>query len=337
MLRHAIAKSMLPKAASRATFSTVIARRKIGLIGGGNIGSTIALMAAQKQLANVVLFDIVKGMPSGKALDLCQTKPVTHTDFAVQGTNSYQDIKDSDVVIVTAGRPRAPGMTRDDLIAVNSPIVREVAEGIATYCPNAFVICITNPLDAMVQLLQVSSGLPTNMVCGMAGVLDTARLRFFLAERLNVSVEDVHAVVMGGHADTMVPIINSISVGGLRIPELIKMGLISQQEIEAIVKRTAEGGGEIVQLLGTSAFYAPAASAIAMAESYLLDKKRILPCAAHLSGQYGIKDVFVGVPTVIGAGGIETVLEYELTESEQVMLAKSVEAVRSSVAAIPPA
>jgi malate dehydrogenase len=289
-----------------------MARKKIALIGAGNIGGTLALLAGLKELGDIVLFDIVEGMPQGKALDLSQLTPVEGFDAKLAGTSSYSGIKGADVVIVTAGIPRKPGMSRDDLIETNSNVMGAVGAGIKRYCPKAFVICITNPLDAMVWVLHQASGVPANMICGMAGVLDSARFRYFLAEELKVSVEDVSAFVLGGHGDTMVPMPRYSTVAGIALPDLIKMGWISRERLDAIVQRTRGGGGEIVGLMKTgSAFYAPAASAIAMAESYLRDKKRVLPCAAHLSGQYGVKNVFVGVPAVIGADGIERVVELQ--------------------------
>jgi malate dehydrogenase len=309
-----------------------MARKKIALIGAGNIGGTLALLAGLKELGDIVLFDIVDGIPQGKALDLAQLTPVEGFDAKLAGASSYSAIKGADVVIVTAGIPRRPGMSRDDLIETNTKVMGTVGAGIKRYCPKAFVICITNPLDAMVWVLHQASGVPANMICGMAGVLDSARFRYFLAEELNVSVEDVSAFVLGGHGDTMVPMPRYSTVAGIALPDLIKMGWISAKRLDEIVQRTRGGGGEIVGLMKTgSAFYAPAASAIAMAESYLRDKKRVLPCAAHLSGQYGVKEVFVGVPAVIGAGGIERVVELQLTKREQNMLGKSVAAVQGLI------
>jgi len=311
-------------------------RRKVALIGSGQIGSTLALLAGMKELGDVVLFDIVQGMPQGKALDLCQTGPIEGFDTKFTGCNEYSGIEDADVVIVTAGVPRKPGMTRDDLLAINSKIVRTVGDVIKTYCPKAFVICITNPLDAMVQLLRETSGLPANMVCGMAGVLDTARLRWFLAERLGVSVEDVSTVILGGHGDTMVPLLRYTTVAGIPISDYVQMGWITESEVQELVERTRNGGAEIVSLLKTgSAFYAPAAASIAMAESYLKDKKRILPCAAFLQGEYGVNGLYIGVPAVIGAGGIEKVVQLPLTSEETQLFQKSVDSVKSLVAAIP--
>jgi malate dehydrogenase len=309
-----------------------MARKKIALIGAGNIGGTLALLAGLKELGDIVLFDIVEGMPQGKALDLAQLTPVEGFDAKLAGTSSYSAIKGADVVIVTAGIPRKPGMSRDDLIETNSKVMGAVGAGIKRYCPKAFVICITNPLDAMVWVLHQACGVPANMICGMAGVLDSARFRYFLAEELKVSVEDVSAFVLGGHGDTMVPMPRYSTVAGIALPDLIKMGWITRQRLDEIVQRTRGGGGEIVALMKTgSAFYAPAASAIAMAESYLRDKKRVLPCAAHLNGQYGVKQLFVGVPAVIGAGGVERVVELDLTKREQAMLGQSVAAVQGLI------
>ena len=289
-----------------------MARNKIALIGAGQIGGTLAHLVGLKELGDVVLFDIVEGMPQGKSLDIAQSSPSKASMPAI-GANSYEAIEGADVVIVTAGVPRKPGMSRDDLLGINLKVMEQVGAGIKKYAPNAFVICITNPLDAMVWALQKSSGLPKHMVVGMAGVLDSARFRYFLAEEFNVSVEDVTAFVLGGHGDTMVPLLRYSTVAGIPLPDLVKMGWTTQARIDAIVERTRNGGGEIVNLLKTgSAFYAPAASAIAMAESYLRDKKRVLPCAAHLNGEYGVKDLYVGVPVVIGAKGVERVVEIEL-------------------------
>ncbi len=309
-----------------------MARKKIALIGAGQIGGTLGLLAGLKELGDVVLFDIVEGIPQGKALDLVQASPIEGFDAKLAGANTYSVIKGADVVIVTAGVPRKPGMSRDDLLETNANVMEAVGAGIKRYCPNAFVICITNPLDAMVWALQKASGLPSNKVVGMAGVLDSARFRHFLAEEFNVSVEDVTAFVLGGHGDTMVPLVRYSTVAGIPLPDLVKMGWITKQRLNEIVKRTRDGGAEIVGLLKTgSAFYAPAASAIAMAESYVKDKKRILPCAAHLKGEYGVKGLFIGVPAVIGGGGIERVIELQLSRSEQAMLDKSVAAVRGLV------
>ncbi len=312
-----------------------MARNKIALVGAGNIGGTLALLAGLKQLGDVVVFDIVDGMPQGKALDIAEAAPVEGFDARMTGTNDYADLKDSDVVIVTAGVARKPGMSRDDLIGINAKVMKSVGEGIKTHCPNAFVICITNPLDVMVGLLQKESGLPTSKVVGMAGVLDSARFRCFLAEEFNVSVEDVTAFVLGGHGDTMVPLIRYSTVAGIPVPDLIEMGWSTSEKIEEIVKRTRGGGGEIVALLKTgSAFYAPASSAIAMAESYLLDKKRVLPCAAYCDGVYGLDGLYVGVPVVIGEGGVEKVVEINMDADERAMFDHSVDAVKELNAAL---
>ena len=311
-----------------------MARNKIALVGAGNIGGTLAHLVGLKELGDVVLFDIVEGVPQGKGLDLAQSGPVEGFDAAIGGTNGYEGLEGADVVIVTAGIPRKPGMSRDDLLDINSKVMGEVGAGIKQYCPDAFVICITNPLDAMVWVLQQACGLPTNKVVGMAGVLDAARFRHFLAEEMGVSVEDVTAFVLGGHGDTMVPMVRYTTVAGIALPDLVKMGWISQARVDEIVDRTRNGGAEIVGLLKTgSAFYAPAAAAIVMAESYLKDKKRVLPCAAYLEGQYGVDGLYVGVPTVIGAGGVERVVELELDAGEQEMLDSSVAAVDGLVKA----
>jgi malate dehydrogenase len=311
-----------------------MARKKIALIGGGQIGGTLAHLVCLKDLGDVVLFDIMEGLPQGKALDLAQSGPVEGFDARLKGSNNYADIAGADVVIVTAGVPRKPGMSRDDLLGINLKVMGAVGEGIKANCPNAFVICITNPLDAMVWALRQLSGLPHNKVVGMAGVLDSARFRHFLAEEMNVSVEDVSAFVLGGHGDSMVPMPRFSTVAGIPMPELVKMGWISRDRLDAIIKRTRDGGAEIVGLLKTgSAFYAPAASAIAMAESYLKDKKRVLPCAAYLNGPYGINDLYVGVPAVIGEGGIERIVELELTPEEKTALGKSSDAVKGLIEA----
>lgn len=312
-----------------------MARNKIALIGGGNIGGTLAHLAALRNLGDVVIFDIVEGLPQGKALDLSQSGPVEGFDSRISGTQGYEAIEGADVVIVTAGVPRKPGMSRDDLLAINTNVMRQVGDGIKTHCPGAFVICITNPLDAMVWALQKITGLPPNMVVGMAGVLDSARFRAFLADEFNVSVEDVTAFVLGGHGDTMVPLTRYSTVAGIPLPDLVKMGWTSAERLDAIVQRTRDGGAEVVGLLKTgSAFYAPATSAIEMATSYLRDKKRVMPCAAYLNGAYGVDDLYVGAPVVIGAGGIERVVEIALDESEKAMFEKSVAAVRGLVDAI---
>ena len=309
-----------------------MARKKIALIGGGQIGGTLAHLVALKELGDVVLFDIAEGLPQGKALDLAQSGPVDGFNARLKGTNDYADIKGADVVIVTAGVPRKPGMSRDDLVAINLKVMAAVGEGIKANAPNAFVICITNPLDAMVWALQKFSGIPHNKIVGMAGVLDSARFRHFIADELNVSVEDVSAFVLGGHGDTMVPMPRFSTVAGISLPELVKMGWISQDRLDQIVQRTRDGGAEIVALLKTgSAFYAPATSAIAMAESYLKDQKRVLPCAVHVDGPYGIKDLYVGLPVVIGEKGIERIVELELTGDEKAALAKSGDSVKGLI------
>ena len=312
-----------------------MARKKIALIGAGQIGGTLALLIGLKHLGDVVLFDIVEGVPQGKALDIAQAGPVEDYDARYVGTNSYDDIKGADVVIVTAGVPRKPGMSRDDLLGINLKVMKAVGEGIKQHAPNAFVIVVTNPLDAMVWVMREACGLPHNMVVGMAGVLDSARFRAFLAEEFKVSVEDVTGFVLGGHGDTMVPLVRYSTVAGIPLPDLVKKGWTTQARLDAIVQRTRDGGAEIVGLLKTgSAFYAPASSAVQMAESYLLDKKRVLPCAAHLNGEYGVKDLYVGVPVVLGAGGVERVVEIDLDASERAMFEKSVSAVRGLIDAV---
>ncbi|WP_114520248.1 malate dehydrogenase [Altererythrobacter sp. ZODW24] len=311
-----------------------MARNKIALIGAGMIGGTLAHLAASREMGDVVLFDIAEGMPAGKALDLSQAAPVDGFDAKLKGTNDYADIAGSDVIIVTAGVPRKPGMSRDDLLGINLKVMGAVGAGIKEHAPDAFVICITNPLDAMVWALREYSGLPHNMVVGMAGVLDSARFRHFLAEEFAVSVEDVTAFVLGGHGDTMVPVLEYSTVAGIPVPDLIKMGWSTQEKMDAIVDRTRKGGGEIVGLLGNgSAYYAPATSAIMMAESFLKDKKRVLPAAANLTGQYGMDDLYVGVPVVIGAGGVERIVEIELNAEAQKNFDVSVDAVRELLAA----
>ncbi len=311
-----------------------MARKKIALIGAGQIGGTLAHLAALKELGDIVLFDIIDGVPQGKALDLAESAPVEGANARLSGASDYAAIAGADVVIVTAGVPRRPGMSRDDLLGINLKVMDAVAGGVKAHAPEAFVICITNPLDAMVWALQKFCGLPTNKVVGMAGVLDSARFRYFLSEEFNVSVEDVTAFVLGGHGDDMVPSVRYSTVAGIPLPDLIKMGWTTQPKLDALVERTRKGGGEIVSLLKTgSAFYAPAASAIAMAESYLKDQRRVLPCAAHLSGQYGVKDAYVGVPVVIGANGVERVIEIVLDDSEKAMFAKSVAAVHTLIEA----
>ncbi len=308
------------------------ARNKIALVGSGNIGGTLAHLIGLKDLGDVVMFDIAEGVPQGKALDIAEATPVEGIDSAYSGANDYSAIKGSDVVIVTAGVPRKPGMSRDDLLGINLKVMKAVGEGIKNNAPNAFVICITNPLDAMVWALRQFSGLPHNKVVGMAGVLDSARFRYFLSEEFKVSVEDITAFVLGGHGDTMVPLVRYSTVAGIPLPDLIKMGWTTQDKLDKIVQRTRDGGAEIVNLLKTgSAYYAPAASGIQMAEAYLKDKKRVLPCAAYINGQYGEKDLYVGVPTVIGAGGVEKVVEIELNAEEKAMFDKSVASVRGLV------
>ncbi|WP_137388475.1 malate dehydrogenase [Rhodoligotrophos defluvii] len=310
-----------------------MARKKIALIGGGMIGGTLAHLCGLKQLGDVVLFDIVDGLPQGKSLDIAQSSPVEGFDARYVGVNEYGGIEGADVVIVTAGVPRKPGMSRDDLVEINLKVMSQVGAGISKYAPDAFVICITNPLDAMVWALQKFSGLPTARVVGMAGVLDSARFRYFLAQEFNVSVEDVTAFVLGGHGDTMVPLVRYSTVAGIPIPDLVAMKWTTQQRVDEIVQRTRDGGAEIVSLLKTgSAYYAPASSAIAMAESYLFDKKRVLPCAAYLDGEYGVKGTYVGVPVVIGAGGVERIVEIELNRDERAAFQHSVQAVESLIA-----
>ncbi len=307
-----------------------MARNKIALIGAGMIGGTLAHLTAMKELGDVVLFDIVEGTPQGKALDLAESSPVEGFDIAFRGTNEYAAIEGADVVIVTAGIPRKPGMSRDDLLEINLKVMNQVGAGIAKYAPDAFVICVTNPLDVMVWALQKYSGLPENMVVGMAGVLDSARFRYFLAEEFNVSVRDVTAFVLGGHGDTMVPLPRYSAVGGIPLPDLVEMGWTTEQRIEEIVQRVRDGGAEIVGLLKTgSAYYAPASSAIAMAESYLKDARRILPCAARVNGEYGVKGLYVGVPVLIGANGVEKVVEIRLDKEEKKAFNKSVEHVKA--------
>ena len=311
-----------------------MARNKIALVGAGNIGGTLAHLIGLKELGDVVMFDVFAGVAAGKALDLMQSGPVDGFDSEMVGTSDYAAIAGSDVVIVTAGFPRMPGMSRDDLLTKNAGVIAQVAEGIKNYCPDAFVIVITNPLDVMVWVMQQKSGLPANKVVGMAGVLDSSRFRLFLAQEFKVSVEDVTAFVLGGHGDTMVPLTRYSTVAGIPVPDLIKMGWTTQERMDAICARTANGGGEIVKLLERgSAFYAPAASAIAMAEAYLKDKKRVLPCAALLEGQYGLDGLYVGVPVVIGAGGIERIVEIQLEPAEQAAFDKSCDAVKDLIEA----
>ena len=307
-----------------------MARNKIALIGSGNIGGTLAHSAGIKELGDIVLFDIAEGVPQGKALDIAESSPVEGFDCAVSGANDYAEIAGSDVVIVTAGVARKPGMSRDDLVGINSKVMMAVGDGIKNNCADAFVICITNPLDAMVGVLQQSSGLPVNRVVGMAGILDSARFRYFLAEEFNVSVKDVTAFVLGGHGDTMVPLTRYSTVAGIPVPDLIKMGWSTVDRIEKIVQRTRDGGAEIVGLLKTgSAFYAPASSAIEMAEAYLKDQKRLLPCAAYVDGKYGLEGMYVGVPVIIGKNGVERIIEITLNEEEQNMFNHSVSAVKT--------
>ncbi len=309
-----------------------MARNRIGLVGAGNIGGTLAHLAGLKELGDVVLFDIVEGMPQGKALDLVQSSPVEGFNARISGASSYEALEGCDVVIVTAGVPRKPGMSRDDLVGINTRVMGAVGDGLKQYCPDAFVICITNPLDAMVAVLQGVTGFQPNKVVGMAGVLDTARFRYFLAEEFDVSVEDVTAFVLGGHGDSMVPLVNYSAVAGIPVPDLVAMGWTTEQRVADIVQRTRDGGAEIVNLLKTgSAFYAPASAAIQMAESYLKDKKRVLPCAAWLGGEYGVNGLYVGVPAVIGAGGVERVVEIRLSEGDRAAFDKSVAAVRELV------
>lgn len=309
-----------------------MARKKIALIGSGNIGGTLAHLISLRELGDVVLFDVIEGMPSGKSLDIFHASAIEDIDCQLSGTSSYSSIAEAEVVIVTAGVPRKPGMSRDDLISINTKVMSSVGEGIKKYCPDAFVICITNPLDAMVWVLREVSNLPTNMVVGMGGVLDSGRFRAFLAEELNVSVNDVSAFVLGGHGDTMVPLVRYSSVGGVPLPECIRLGWTTQGKIDALVERTRNGGAEIVGLLKTgSAFYAPATAAVVMVESYLKDQKRILPCAAWCEKEYNVGGMYVGVPVVIGANGVERVIEIELSTEEKVAFSKSVVAVRTLI------
>jgi malate dehydrogenase len=311
-----------------------MARKKIALIGAGQIGGTLAHLIGLKQLGDVVMFDVAEGIPQGKSLDLAESSPVNGFDAAFTGTNSYEAIGGADVCIVTAGVPRKPGMSRDDLLGINLKVMEQVGSGIKKYAPDAFIICITNPLDAMVWALQKNCGLPQHKVVGMAGVLDSARFRYFLADEFNVSVQDVSAMTLGGHGDDMVPMIRYSTVAGIPLPDLVKMGWTTQARLDAIVERTRKGGGEIVNLLKTgSAFYAPAASAVSMAESYLLDKKRVLPCAAWLNGEFGVKDMYVGVPVVIGAKGVERIVEIEFNSAERAAFEKSAQAVQTLIEA----
>ena len=310
-------------------------RTKIALIGGGNIGGTLAHLAAVKNLGDVVLFDISDGRARGKTLDIAQGATIEGSDCKLKGTNDYKDIEGSDVVIITAGIPRKPGMSRDDLVSTNASVMKEVAHGIKKYAPNAFVIVITNPLDAMVYVVQKESGLPSSRVVGMAGVLDSARFNHFLATEFNVSVQNVSSFVLGGHGDSMVPLARYSTVSGIPVPDLIKMGWSTKERIDAIIDRTRNGGGEIVALLETgSAFYAPATSAIEMAESYLFDKRKIMPCAAYLNGEYGVKGLYIGVPVIIGSAGVEKVVEIDLDKEEQKMFDKSVAGVKELINSI---
>src|SRR5580693_1683374 len=309
-----------------------MARKKIALIGAGQIGGTLAHLIGLKELGDVVLFDIAEGIPQGKSLDIAQSTPIEGNDTRYLGANSYEAMNGADVCIITAGVPRKPGMSRDDLLGINLKVMEQVGAGIRKYAANAFIICITNPLDAMVWALQKSCGLPKHMVVGMAGVLDSARFRYFIAEELNVSIKDVTAFVLGGHGDSMVPLVRYSTVAGIPLPDLVRMGWTSQARIDEIVDRTRNGGAEIVNLLKTgSAFYAPAASAIAMAESYLRDKKRVMPAAAWLNGEYGVKDLYVGVPVVLGAKGVERIVEVEFSGPERGMFEKSAQAVQALV------
>jgi len=312
-----------------------MARSKIALIGAGQIGGTLALLAGLKELGDITLVDVVEGVPQGKALDIVQGSAIEGYDALIRGSNDYADIAGADVVVVTAGIPRKPGMSRDDLIGVNVGIVKTVGEAIKKHCPQAFVITITNPLDVMVWVMREACGLPPQRVVGMAGILDSARFRYFLAQEFGVSVEDVTAFVLGGHGDTMVPLVRYSTVAGIPLPDLVKIGWTTQERLDKIVQRTREGGGEIVSLLKAgSAFYAPASSAIQMAEAYLRDKKRVLPCAAWLDGQYGVKDLYVGVPVVIGAGGVERIVEISLNSEEKAAFDKSVGAVRELIGVV---
>ena len=307
-------------------------RNKIALIGSGQIGGTLAHLAGLKELGDIVLFDIADGIPQGKALDIAESSPISSFDSNIIGTSKYEDISNADVCIVTAGVPRKPGMSRDDLLSINLKVMKSVGEGIKKYAPNSFVICITNPLDAMVWALQKFSTLPAEKVVGMAGVLDSGRFAYFLSQEFNVSVKDVQTFVLGGHGDTMVPLLRYSTVGGIPIPDLIEMGWSSQKKMDEIVQRTRDGGAEIVALLKTgSAYYAPAASAINMAESYLKDQKRVIPCASYLTGQYGYNDIYVGVPTVIGNKGVEKIIEINLDEIEKINFSKSVESVQKLI------
>jgi malate dehydrogenase len=306
-----------------------VARNKISLIGAGNIGGTLAFLSGLKKLGDITILDIVQGIPEGKSLDISQSGSVEGFDSFISGGQDYSLLQGSDVVIVTAGVARKPGMSRDDLLEINTSIISKIANNIKIHCPKAFVIIITNPLDAMVWVMKEVSGLPASQIVGMAGVLDSARFRHFLSLELGVSVNDVHSMIMGGHGDTMVPLIRYTSVSGISLPNLIEAGYITEERVNLLVDRTRKGGGEIVSLLKTgSAFYAPASSAIAMAESYLYDQRRLLPCAAWLQGEYGVYDLYVGVPAIIGAKGVEKIIELPLNEKEKRMFIKSVDAVK---------
>ncbi|MDG7052415.1 MAG: malate dehydrogenase [Wolbachia endosymbiont of Alcedoecus sp.] len=312
-----------------------VQRKKISLIGAGNIGGTLAHMIALRELGDVVLLDISDGIPQGKALDIAESSSIDRFNARITGTNRYEDIKNSDAIIITAGIARKPGMSRDDLLQTNAKVMKEVGENIKKYSPNTFVIVVTNPLDAMVSVVHKSSNIPTHMIVGMAGVLDSSRFRYFLASELNISIEDISAFVLGGHGDTMVPLIHCTSIAGIPLTQIIDIGFITQEKVDEIVKRTRNGGKEIVDLLKSgSAYYAPASSAICMLESYLKDKRRILPCAAYLSGEYGVKDLFIGVPVIIGKNGVEKVLEVKMEDSEQEMFNQSVKAVKDLVRAL---
>ncbi|MDG7057188.1 MAG: malate dehydrogenase [Wolbachia endosymbiont of Penenirmus auritus] len=309
-----------------------VQRKKISLIGAGNIGGTLAHMIALRELGDVVLLDISGGIPQGKALDIAESSSIDRFNTSITGTSRYEDIKNSDAIIITAGIARKPGMSRDDLLQTNAKVMKEVGENIKKYSPNAFVIVVTNPLDAMVSVVHKSSNIPTHMIVGMAGVLDSSRFRYFLASELNISIEDISAFVLGGHGDTMVPLIHCASIAGIPLTQIIDMGFITQEKVDEMVKRTRNGGKEIVDLLKSgSAYYAPASSAVCMLESYLKDKRRILPCAAYLSGEYGVKDLFIGVPVIIGKNGVEKVLEVKMEDSEQEMFNQSVKAVKDLV------
>lgn len=313
----------------------MLRRPKIVLIGGGNIGGTLTHIVAKEALGDIVLFDLTAGKAKGKALDIAQTATIENSDVSVIGTNEYKDIAGADVIIITAGIARRPGMSRDDLVATNASVMKTVGEGIKEYAPDAFVIVITNPLDAMVYVLQQASGLPTEKVVGMAGVLDSARFNCFLAEEFGVSVENVNSFVLGGHGDSMVPLARYSTVGGIPVPDMVKMGWSTQEKIDAIVQRTRSGGGEIVALLETgSAFYAPATSAIDMAKSYLYDKRKMMPCAAYLNGEYGEKGIYVGVPVIIGKNGVEKIVEIELNDEEQTAFTDSVNSVKELISSI---